>query len=330
MFLFISACNTEEEQNNFTQNENEQETSVQVEEKSIYPLTGLKTADGDVNRRPVAVMINNHPKARPQSGLHKADIVYEALAEGNITRFLAVFQSDIPDVIGPVRSAREYFIDLSKGFDALYIHHGWSPSAKEKLESGEADYLNGLSYDGTLFWRTDNRKAPHNSYISYKNILKGAKELNYSSDSEVEPYQFLSEEEMELLKGERVNKFVIEYDKLETWQATYEYNQTNNSYSRYSDDELTFDMESGEPITISNVFVVEMEHDYVDNYGRRSIDVQSGGKAVLLQGGIMQEVEWENREGRIVPVKDGEVIKFVPGKTWINIVPSLEKSFFIE
>ncbi len=91
--------------------------------------------------RAVAVMINNHPKARPQSGLNKADIVYEILAEGDITRFLAVFQSEKPANIGPIRSARDYYIELAKGFNALYIAHGYSPEAKKMLEQGYVDNL---------------------------------------------------------------------------------------------------------------------------------------------------------------------------------------------
>ncbi|MDE8721632.1 DUF3048 domain-containing protein, partial [Alistipes putredinis] len=81
-------------------------------DKNIYPLTGLE-ADGNVQQRPLAVVVNNHPKARPQSGLSKADIVIEALSEGPITRFLAIYQSEMPEAAGPVRSAREYFIDLA-------------------------------------------------------------------------------------------------------------------------------------------------------------------------------------------------------------------------
>lgn len=334
MLIIISACSTKEEQRsveNTDSNQKEEKPVVaEVEEKVTYPLTGLKVEETELNQRPIAVMINNHPSARPQSGLHKADVVYEVLAEGSITRFLAIFQSEVPDIIGPVRSAREYYVDLSKGYDALYISHGWSPTAKEKLEAGEADYLNGLFYDGTLFWRADHRKAPHNSYISSENIKKGAKSNHYEITTEVEPFEFLSEEEVVNLKGEPANKFVIKYDNSQTWHATYKYNQTKQSYSRFSNNEQTVDLESEDPIQLSNVFVVEMEHNAIDDYGRRGINLTSGGKALLFQNGLMQEVEWENRDGRILPVKDGELIKFVPGRTWINVVPDIEKAFLIQ
>jgi Protein of unknown function (DUF3048) N-terminal domain/Protein of unknown function (DUF3048) C-terminal domain len=328
IFLIFSACSNQEEQNSSSNQQEEEPAAVEVNgEGMVYPLTGKKAADGEMNQRPVAVMINNHPKARPQSGLNKADVVYEALAEGNITRFLAIFQSELPDVIGPVRSAREYYIDLSNGYDALFISHGWSPSAKEKLEAGEADYLNGLFYDGTLFWRADHRKAPHNSYISNENILKGAVTNNYEIASEVEPFEFLSEEEQANLTGEKANKVVIKYDKSPTWHVTYEYNRIEQTYSRYSGNEQTVDLESEEPISLSNILVAEMDHKFIDSSGRRGIDLTSGGKAILLQQGRIQEVEWENRNGRIIPIKNGESVKFVPGRTWINIVPSIDDAF---
>ncbi|MDI5790611.1 DUF3048 domain-containing protein [Bacillus licheniformis] len=89
-------------------------------------------------------------KARPQSGLSKADIVIEALSEGPITRLLAIYQSDMPEAVGPVRSAREYFIDLALGLTAsLCITAG--VRGKDRLLNGDADHINGMDHDGTLF-----------------------------------------------------------------------------------------------------------------------------------------------------------------------------------
>ncbi|WKB36354.1 DUF3048 domain-containing protein [Terrilactibacillus sp. S3-3] len=153
------------------------------------PLTGLP-ARGEQNQRVIGVMINNHSLARPQSGLYKADIVYEVLAEGNVTRFLALYQSEKPNEIGPIRSARPYFIDLNNGYGGLFICHGWSPAARTMLESGKTDYLNGLFYDGTLFHRVTFRKAPHNSYITYDNIIKGAKEKQFALTEKIPSLHF--------------------------------------------------------------------------------------------------------------------------------------------
>ncbi|XQY92199.1 DUF3048 domain-containing protein [Metabacillus sp. HB246100] len=330
--LLMSACSKEEDIASVNEDQLiQQEQPAAVEVETIqHPLTGLVAEQEEITQRPVAVMINNHPAARPQSGLHKADLVYEVLAEGNITRFLAVFQSEIPDIIGPVRSARPYYIDLSKGFQSLYIAHGYSPIAKEKLDNGEVNSINGMKYDGSLFWRADHRVAPHNSYISKENILKGAEKEGFETTTDVEPLDFLKEEETNDLIGEPLNKFVIKYDNSLTWQATYEYNQADKRYSRYSNNEQTVDLESGEAISLANVFVVEMDHQIKDDYGRRDINLTSGGKALLFQNGRQYEVEWENKDGRILPVSGGEAVKLAPGRTWINIVPDLSTSFLVQ
>ena len=105
-------------------------------------------------RRPVLATINNHPLARPQSGISEADIVYEFVAEGNVTRLLALFQSELPEEIGPIRSARDYFIHIAKGLDAFYVAHGYSPDARALLQTDFVDNVNGMQYDGTLFKRS--------------------------------------------------------------------------------------------------------------------------------------------------------------------------------
>lgn len=302
----------------------EEETSAPIAENTeVYPLTGLPLKNEN-GQRAFAVMVNNHPDARPQSGLHQADLVYEVLSEGNITRFLAVFQSEQPAVIGPVRSAREYYVDLSSGYDSVFISHGWSPQAKETLENGKYDYLNGLFYDGTLFWRADFRKAPHNSYISNENIIEGAKQADIDLVKQPEPLPFLSADEVEKLKGDEAIKAEVRYDKSDVWNAEYEYDKQTEKYLRYSNNEQTKDLETGKPIAVDNLFIVEMDHQLIDDYGRRSVDLTSGGKGILLQKGVSRQVEWRNEDGRILPYLNESPLGFVPGKTWINIVPALE------
>lgn len=286
------------------------------------PLTGEKTAV-EPNARAVAVVVNNHPAARPQSGLYKADLVYEVLAEGNVTRFLAIFESEQPERIGPVRSARDYFLTLAKGYDSLFIAHGYSPDAKGMLDSGYIDHLNGIQYDGTLFKRADFRKAPHNSYITFDNIKKGAENSGYQLNGSPEGFRFLAEEQLENLSGEEANRIQVSYGH-SNFDIQYEYDGEASKYHRYSTGEDTVDLETNEPILLDNILIVEMDHEVIDNAGRKAIDLTSGGRGYLLQKGIRNEVTWENVDGRILPFINGEEAEFVPGKTWINIVPSLD------
>lgn len=309
------------------------EKTVETGEKEVaeelpnqYPLTGIGTKE-ESSDRAVAVVVNNHPKARPQSGLNKADIVYEVLAEGDVTRFVAIFQSEKPEKVGPVRSAREYFIDLASGYDSFFIAHGYSPEAKQMLESGVIDNINGMQYDGTLFKRADFRKAPHNSYITYENIVKGADKKGYQLDKAPDPAEFLSSEEAGQLDGTPVEEFMVSYGT-PSFDLIYEYDADQQKYHRFNGSDETVDLESKEPVLLDNILVVQMNHQVVDKAGRRDIDLTSGGKGYLFQKGKVNEIQWKNEAGRIVPYKDGSKAGFVPGKTWINIVPSISDVSF--
>ncbi|WHY34553.1 DUF3048 domain-containing protein [Cytobacillus firmus] len=324
--LLVSGCSKEKAEEPAKQESEKAEEATKgvSSEKELpfqYPLTG-SGSETEVNGRAVAVMINNHPKARPQSGLNQADVVYEMLAEGDVTRFLAIFQSERPEMIGPVRSSRDYYIELAKGYDSLYIAHGYSPEAKELLDQGYVDNLNGMQYDGTLFKRESFRQAPHNSYISFDNVLKGAKEKNYAMEDEPKSLEFLSKEEVKAIQGEKADSAMISYLDNELFNVIYEYDAGLEKYKRYSNGELTADYKSREPVLLDNIFIAEADHQVVDSAGRRDINLTTGGKGYLLQKGKVTELQWENIDGRILPVLNGQQAGLVPGKTWINIVPS--------
>lgn len=297
-------------------------TKAPTEEKKQvyrYPLTGLP-AEKPSDQRVVAVMVNNHHKARPQSGLDQADVVYEALAEGNITRFLALFQSQKPDMIGPVRSARPYFIKLSQGYHSLYVCHGWSPTAKKMLTRGDADSLNGLFYDGTLFHRASFRQAPHNSYISFKNIEKGAKQKKYKMTDHIEPLPFDFSGKGIQGDTQPVQSVAIRYAQDNI--PGYEYDAAKHYFVRTINGQTAKDRESGKPLIANNVMILSAKHTFIDNYGRRSIDIASGGSGYLLQNGKYTAIQWENHDGRLLPYKEGKPLDLIPGKTWINLVPN--------
>jgi hypothetical protein len=324
--LLLSGCSDKEKVKETVKKEKPvTQTENKPEEKQVdpysYPLTGIGS-ETSTDGRAVAVMINNHPTARPQSGLNKADIVYEILAEGDITRFLAVFQSEKPANIGPVRSARDYYIYLAKGLNALYIAHGYSPEAKKLLNGNYIDNLNGMVYDGTLFKRSKTRKAPHNSYITYENILKGAKQKKYSMGKSPAPFKFFTEEESKNITGKDAKSVKITYSKSGISNSVFKFDDTIGKYIRFSGNEQTIDLDTKEPVLLDNIFIIEAEHQFIDSYGRRDIDFKSGGKAYLLQKGKVNQVEWMNKNGEIVPIKNGEEVPLVQGKTWVNVIPT--------
>lgn len=332
MMILLAGCSSKEtETKNDTANqhkEKEVEDVVKEAEKLPYqfPLTGIGTKK-EPDGRAIAVVVNNHPKARPQSGLHEADLVYEVLAEGEVTRLIAIFQSEHPENVGPIRSAREYFIDLALGYDSFFVAHGYSPEAKEMLDRGDIDNINGIQYDGSLFKRASFRKAPHNSYITYENMIKGAEKRDYDMDATPDSAVFLSEEEFEGLDGAAAEDIMVSYGTPD-FDLIYEYDAEAGKYHRFSGNEETADLDSKEPVLIDNLLVVQMNHNIVDSAGRREIDLESGSTGYLFQKGIVNEIQWKNEAGRIIPYKDGEKAGFVPGKTWINIVPSISDVSF--
>src|SRR5690554_861775 len=179
IIFLLTACKSDEDvqkdvvddsNNTDINEESEPEPEPEPEEpKAKFPLTGLEVHDNDVNLnyRVLGVMVENSAAARPQSGLTQADVVYEILSEGTITRFLALFHSQKPERIGPVRSARTYYVQLSKGYDAIYSSAGGSPGGLQLAQSDYVDDISGLAYDGRFFTRSQDRSAPHNLYTSY-------------------------------------------------------------------------------------------------------------------------------------------------------------------
>lgn len=285
------------------------------------PFTGI-LQDEENTFRPVVVTINNHPMARPQSGIDKADMIYEMVAEGNVTRWLAVYQSELPDEIGPVRSAREYFIELAKGLDAFYIAHGYSPEAKRMLMSGYVDNINGMQHDGTLFKRSAERKAPHNSYISGEQIEKAIYMTDASAELRKNPAFSFYDSVEDATLGEASSSFTVRYGNNSDFTSNYHYLASKGTYTREVKDTVTIDKTTGQPIDIANILVFEVDHRTIDAEGRQELNLTSGGKGLLFQAGKVKEIEWRNEEGILQPMDSGVSAKLVPGKTWIHLVPS--------
>ena len=143
-------------------NEEAQEQGQVVEENKVKIYSGKD--------RPIAVMIDNHNLAWPQAGLNDAYMVYEIVVEGGETRLMALFKGKDIEKIGPVRSSRHYFLDYAMENDAIYVHFGWSPQAQSDISKYKINNINGISEDGTTFWRVKDKSAPHNAVTSTKKI----------------------------------------------------------------------------------------------------------------------------------------------------------------
>ncbi|WP_203248532.1 DUF3048 domain-containing protein [Sporosarcina beigongshangi] len=323
--LIAAACSKEEKAEDPVLDPVEEEEIIIEEEEPVElfmaPFTGVILKE-ESTRRPVLATINNHPQARPQSGISKADMIYELAAEGSVTRLLALFQSELPAEIGPIRSARDYFVHIAKGLDAFYVAHGYSPDAKQLLEQRVVDNVNGMQYDGTLFWRSKDRKAPHNSYISGENIAIAEEKTNSPVELAVVPPFAFHESVEDVKMGDNVFSITVKYSSDPKFTSVYTYDAEKGTYARTVNGYVTVDKANDEQLKLSNILVFEASHRTIDSVGRQAVNIESGGKAMLFQAGIAKEIEWQNRDGILMPIENGLPAKLVPGQTWIHVIPA--------
>ncbi|WP_301109074.1 DUF3048 domain-containing protein [Sporosarcina sp.] len=316
--LLIGGCSSK----NTVSEKPEEQPEELISSTYPAPYTGELLLE-KLENRPVLATINNHPLARPQSGIADADLIYEFLAEGEVTRLLALFHSQIPEQVGPIRSARDYFVKMAEGMDAFYIAHGYSPDAKKLLDNRVVDQVNGMQYDGTLFKRSSDRKAPHNSYIS-KDSIEQAFEITNASEkiSKMPVFSFLNLAERDKI-GDIASSIMVTYGNNQNFASTYQYDEQTNRYYRSVNGIDTVDKLNERRVELANIIVMEMNHKIVDREGRQAIDIHSGGKAMLFHDGIAKPIEWENMDGFLTPLEQGLPVKLTAGKTWIHIVPTM-------
>ena len=303
-------------------NNDQKEGSVLSEEFKFHRIIDGKGVNDEKEVMPelVAVMIENSSDAWPLSGLENASIVYEALSEGRIPRFLTIFPiTDLPDEVGPVRSARPYYVQIAKSFDALYAHVGGSPDGLALIKQIGLEDFNEF-YNGQYFWRDEiGRFAPHNVYTSKDLILNKYRE----GVQKEKKYSWVS---FENLKSDE-SKFILPYDVIvnytpSTYQAKYVYDPAIKKYQRYQAKEPLITREEAK-VFVDNVVIEEHPHQVLDSVGRRSIELSGKGRVWVFRNGEMVEGSW-TRETSTSPVKyldlNSTEIKFMPGTTWVNLV----------
>jgi hypothetical protein len=281
-------------------------------------LDGVYVEAGKDNLFPAAVMIENYIDSRPQSGLAEANIVFEAEAEGYITRFLAVF-ADVGDIkeIGPVRSARPYFIDWSSELAALFVHVGGSPEALAQIYKENILDLNEF-YQGEFFWRDKIKEAPHNVFISGENIKeyldsKGIDEGNFFGWKFKDDAPFAERPS----EGEITVNFL-----LPEYVVKWKYNKEANDYLRYNGGDIHKDRE-GREIKAKNIIIEYVKAEVIDELLRLKMDHVGEGKAIVCLDGKCEEGKWDKNTAaartRFYKL-NGEEFIFNAGATWIEVV----------
>ncbi|MEI2397337.1 MULTISPECIES: DUF3048 domain-containing protein [Paenibacillus] len=288
----------------------------------VSGLTGLPATDGTLPR-PLAVMINNAPAARPQSGVSEADILYEVLAEGGITRLIGIFQSHTGVVkIGPIRSIRPYLLDIGESYGGVTVHAGGSPAAYAILQKQKKEDMDEIGRAGAYFWRDKERKAPHNLYSNAAKLREGAGKLGFAESVEV-PGLLFTDPDYAPTEGKPALEFNVSF-LLKSYTVGYKYNAEQRTYVRWVNGKPHLDLNNNSPVAAANVIVMGSDHKVLDDVGRLQVDVELGGEALLFQRGVAIPGKWSRRPGDIIRFvkEDGREALMYPGITHILIVPN--------
>lgn len=330
--LLFSGCSSESANNEIAPTQ--QPTSMPVPTASIEPspttdpslklvsgLTGLPVTE-DSLPRPLAVMINNAPAARPQSGISEADILYEILAEGGITRLIGIFQSHTGVVkIGPIRSIRPYLLDIGESYGGVTVHAGGSPAAYAILQKEKKDDMDEIGRAGAYFWRDNTRKAPHNLYSNAAKLREGAEKLGFAQSVKLPGYLF-NDPDYIPVDGEQAAEFSVSY-LLQSYKVDYKYDAERQTYQRYVNGKAHLDLNNDNPVEAANVMIIGADHKVLDDVGRLQIDVELGGDALLFQRGQVTKGRWSREAGDVIRFgKDGKEALMYPGITHILVVPN--------
>ncbi len=283
-------------------------------------------------RRPIAAIISNHIHARPTSNLHKADVVYEALVEGGITRFVAIYWANEPNKIGSIRSARQYHLEWLSEYDPLFVYDGFAISSDRRVDAaGNIDrYVLRKIYTSGA-WRVNERSSPHNQYSSTIRTWEIAENRGWDGHSEVESWSFKNDAPA----NERVENFKAEvaFSNSANYKVTWEYDKTTNRYLRYIGGVADKDLESGKQISAKNVIIQEVDVEGpVDEYNRLIITTIGSGTAAILRDGEVIYGTWgkDDRESRTKFYDNsGNEINLNRGLTWISAVRHISSDFDI-
>ena len=304
---------------NKNNNENDNSTTTTTVKK-------LNIVNEESKSRPYAIMINNVEGARKlQSGLQDAYMVYELMVEGGITRYLALFLDQTTERIGSIRSARHYYLDYALENDAIYVHHGYSPQAREDWSKLGVDRIE--VNESTTGWR-DKSASKTYEFTLFTNIEKLGKGirskrternkdllLNYSVDN-------IDISQME--GAIPANKVDIKYSSNTT--TNYEYDTDNNIYLRSVNNKSQNDYVTGKQLTVKNIIVYKVKYSNIqgDDKGRQTIDNVGNGTGYYISNGYAVPITWKKdsrSSATIYKYNNGKEIQVNDGNTFIQIMP---------
>ncbi len=290
------------------------------------------------SRRPLAVMVENHIDGRPSIGLSRADAVYEAVAEGGITRFLAIYLCQDAGDIAPVRSARTYFLDWVSEYDAAYVHVGGANTPGPANALGQIrDYgikdMDQFGMGFPTYWRGTDKLAPHNVHSTTKKLWEAALERGFGAkddqgirwDENFSQWKFKDDAPLEV-RGDQKPVAVPFWNQAPDYTVTWQYDKNANLYRRNHQDTAQMDPITNEHLSAANVIIqFQVESQANDGYpdGHLLYDTTGSGDALILQDGKVIQGKWQkkDRTARTKFTSQGKEIELNRGQIWIQTIP---------
>lgn len=294
--------------------------------EAFSPLSGLSCQN--YKSRPFAVMMAGDQEARPLSAISLADIVVEApVITNDITRYMALFLCETPEEIGSLRSARDDFIPLAKGWDAIYVHWGGSHFALDTLRKKVIDNIDALPNPFNTFYRKSNIAPPHNGFTTYAKLVNAANSLKFRLENELTPYPFLKPSEIKL-EPEKFAVLTITYPG--KFKVKYVYDGKNGNYQRFKNDTPEIDKLTNKQVTADNVLVlkttskqIEGQYNDLKVIGEGELKAYILGKEILgvwKKSGFNSKLTFFDQQNKEIPLK--------PGKTWIQFIDQFEEAVY--
>ncbi len=300
------------------------------EPEFINPLTGLLSDVDLSNKRPVALMINNIKRATPQHGITDADILYEVLAEGGITRLLMVVtEYEDLGIIGAIRSTRPYYLDYVLGMDAILAHAGGSDDAYTKIDTVGVLSLDGVRMNlGNMFyrdeWRKENMGYEHSLMTTGERIVSGIKKKKYDTnhdESFENTMEFVDYGTRVDLDGKAATHVKLKYSGSQIVDLIYD--ESTDKYLRYQFNGYAhIDKNNGEQLTFDNIVIIRTEMSVYDASNHLDVRTTGTGKGYFVAGGEYIEITWSKKDiyaPLIITDKNGNIIEYNRGKTFISI-----------
>lgn len=276
-------------------------------------LAGIACENYD--SRPFAVMVSSDKEARPLSGISESDMVFEMpVVDVGFTRMMAVYQCGRPKEVGSVRSSRLDFVPLALGVNAIYAHFGGEHKVLDELNNGIIDNIDGLKYDGTIYYRKKSILRPHNAFTNFDLLTQVSKDLGYNlTDSKI---AYLHDSDSKS-QGNTSPKPLFNEDFRVTWQ----YDRDDNAYYRTRSGDREVDRNTGKQVAAKNVIIMKTTWSPINKDYIRVKTVGSGG-VLVYKNGTVTGGTWEKKDDHAKLMfynQNHKEISLAPGVTWIEI-----------